>query len=268
MRKRLLHYLIIFIVGMYLLLPLVATFLYSISNTWANTILPSDFTLSWYQQLFSDQRFIEAMGRTFWVCILTLAISILTMVITIFVITVYFPKWERYIQALVMLPYAIPGVVAAVGLIKVYSSEPIVLTGTIWIIIGAYYVLILPYMYQGIRNSLRTIDVNRLIDAAEILGAGKLKAFRLVVLPNIIPGILVSSLLSFSILFGEFVLANVLVGGSFETIQMYLMSKLKENGHLSSAIVITYFVIVLISSLVMLKLGARLQRKVGEGKIS
>ncbi|MBY0087426.1 ABC transporter permease [Brevibacillus brevis] len=260
MRKKSIHYLVVVIIGLYLLVPLVATFLYSISNNWANTILPSGYTFSWYQQLFTDQRFIEAMGRTLGICILTLLVSMITMVMTIFVITLYLPKLERFIQALVMLPYAIPGVVAAVGLIKMYSSKPIVLTGTVWILIGAYYVLILPYMYQGIRNSLRTLDVKRLIEAAEILGASKWNAFVHVVVPNIIPGILVSSLLSFSILFGEFVLANILVGGHFETIQIYLMKRLKENGHLSSAVVITYFVIVLISSLVMLKLGERLQR--------
>ncbi|AWX55642.1 ABC transporter permease subunit [Brevibacillus brevis] len=268
MRKGSIHYLVIFVVGMYLFLPLAATFLYSISNTWANTILPSDFTLSWYQELFSDQRFILAMGRTLLICILALFVSMITMVMAVFTITVYFPKWERFIQALVMLPYAIPGVVAAVGLIKMYSSKPIVLTGTVWIIVGAYYVLILPYMYQGIRNSLRTIDVKRLIEAAEILGASKWIAFLKVIVPNIIPGILVSSLLSLSILFGEFVLANILVGGHFETIQIYLMKRLKENGHLSSAVVITYFVIVLISSLVMLKLGSRLQNGKTKEKVS
>ncbi|MGD8190721.1 ABC transporter permease [Brevibacillus ginsengisoli] len=268
MRKGSIHYLVIVVVGLYLFLPLAATFLYSISNTWANTILPSDFTLTWYHQLFSDPRFIEAMGRTVLICVLTLLVSMITMVMAVFAITVYFPKLERLVQALVMLPYAIPGVVAAVGLIKMYSSKPIVLTGTIWIIVGAYYVLILPYMYQGIRNSLRTIDVTRLIEAAEILGASKWRAFIYVVLPNIIPGILVSSLLSLSILFGEFVLANILVGGHFETIQIYLMQRLKENGHLSSAIVITYFVIVLISSFVMLKLGARLQNGEKKEKVS
>lgn len=268
MRKKSIHYLVVVIVGLYLLVPLVATFLFSISNTWANTILPSDFTFSWYQQLFSDQRFIEAMGRTLGICILTLVVSMISMVMTIFVITLYLPKLERFIQALIMLPYAIPGVVAAVGLIKMYSSKPIVLTGTVWILIGAYNILILPYMYQGIRNSLRTLDVKRLIEAAEILGASKWNAFVYVVVPNIIPGILVSSLLSFSIMFGEFVLANILVGGHFETIQIYLMKRLKENGHLSSAVVITYFMIVLISSLVMLKLGSRLQRHERGEKVS
>ncbi|MCK9927564.1 ABC transporter permease subunit, partial [Frankia sp. Mgl5] len=119
------------------------------------------------------------------------------------------------LQAVVMLPYAVPPVVAAVGLIKIYSSGPIALSGTLWLLIAAYFVAILPYMYQGIRNSMRTVDAVSLIDAAELLGATKLKAFRLVIFPNILPGVLVSTLLSFSILFGEFVLTNLLIGGHF-----------------------------------------------------
>jgi putative spermidine/putrescine transport system permease protein len=167
---------------------------------------------------------------------------------------------ERFLQALVMIPFAVPGVVAAVGLIKVYSSGPIVLSGTIWILIGAYYVMVLPYMYQGIRNNLRTIDARKLMEAAEVLGANKIKGFVLVIMPNMMAGILVSALLSFSILIGEFVLANFLIGGYYETIQIYLLRRLNENGHIASAIVIAYFLMVLVISLLMLKLGRRFQK--------
>lgn len=268
MKKRMIHFLVILMIGLYLLLPVAATFLYSISKMWSNTILPSGYTFSWYQELFTDPRFIAALGRSLWISIISLGLSILTMVVTVFVITLYLPKLERFFQAIVMLPYAIPGVVAAVALIKTYSSGPIVISGTVWIVIGAYYIHILPYMYQGIRNSLRTIDAKRLMEAAEVLGASKISAFVHVVLPNIIPGIQVSSLLSFSILFGEFILANMLVGGQYETIQIYLMSRLRENGHFSSAIVITYFVIILILSWMMLKLGTRLQNKERKEQVS
>ena len=59
------------------------------------------------------------------------------------------------------------------------------------------------------------------MEAAEIFGANQMTAFRKVILPNILSGILVSGLLSFSILFGEFVLVNLLVGGSYETVQIF-----------------------------------------------
>lgn len=260
MKKKWISFLVVIATMIYLILPLVATFMYSIAKEWSHTVLPASYTLDWYKDLLTDSRFLSAVGRTLTVSGIALALSVATMSLTIFVVYMYMPKLERYLQALAMIPFAVPGVVAAVGLIKVYSSGPIVLSGTVWILVGAYYVMIIPYMYQGIRNSLRTIDARRLMEAAEILGASKMKAFSQVIAPNIVNGILISALLSFSILIGEFVMANFLLGGNYETIQIYLMRRLNENGHLSSAIVIAYFTIVLILSWLMLRLGTRFRK--------
>lgn len=262
MNKKWISYLVVFATILYLMLPLAATFMYSIAKDWSHTVLPVSYTLDWYRDLFTDSRFLSAVGRTMTVSLIAIAASVTTMSLTVFVVFMYVPKLERLLQTLAMIPFAVPGVVAAVGLIKVYSSGPIVLSGTIWILVGAYYVLVIPYVYQGIRNSLRTIDARRLMEAAEILGASKIKAFLLVIAPNILNGILISALLSFSILIGEFVMANFLIGGHYETIQIYLMRRMNENGHISSAIVIAYFLIVLIISWLMLRLGTRFRKKV------
>jgi putative spermidine/putrescine transport system permease protein len=249
------HSSIVTLVMLYLFIPLIATFLYSIATDWYRTILPEGYTLAWYKELFTDPRFLAAMQRTLLVCFIAICISVTVMVPTIFIVTVYFSRWERILQSLVMLPYAIPGVVAAVGLIKVYSSGPIVLSGSIWLLVGAYFVVVLPYMYQGIRNSMRTIDAIRLVEAAELLGASRMQAFWKVIFPNILTGIIISTLLSFSTLFGEFVLANLLVGGHYETMQIYLIRRMEESGHLTSAIVVTYFILLFALSGAVMRLG-------------
>jgi putative spermidine/putrescine transport system permease protein len=256
------HRLVVGLVFVYLLIPLLATFLYSVATDWYRTILPEGYTLAWYGELFADPRFLAALGRTLSLCLMTIAASLTVMLLTVFAVSVYFPQWERLLQALVTLPYAIPPVVAAVGLIKIYSSGPFALSGSPWLLMAAYFVAILPYMYQGIRNSMRTVDAPQLIEAAQLLGASKLRAFWSVVFPNILPGVLVSTLLSFSVLFGEFVLANLLVGGHYELIQVYLVRRMDENGHLASAIVVAYFLFILAISAAVLKLGrAKKERK-------
>ena len=110
-------------------------------------------------------------------------------------------------------------------------------------------------MYQGIRNSLRNINVVELVQAAEILGASKTQTFLQVILPNILSGIIVSSLLSFSMLFGEFVMTNFLVGGRFETVQIYLKRLMDTSGHMASAIVISYFLFILIITSIAIKIS-------------
>lgn len=260
-QRKWVHYMIVLSIMLYLFLPLMATLLYSMTTDWYTSILPKNLSLTWYTQLFQDHRFIDALIRSLFVCTVTVILSVCIMVPTIFVVVVYFPAFEKWLQALVLLPFAIPGVVAAVGLIKLYSSGPIVLAGTVWILIFAFFIMILPFMYQGIRNSMRTIQAHQLVQTAELLGASKLKSFYYVVFPNILPGITVSSLLAFSILFGEFVLTNLLVGGHYETIQVYLMRRLNENGHLSSAIVISYFSMILVISAIVLVISNRMATK-------
>ncbi|GIN92166.1 ABC transporter permease [Siminovitchia terrae] len=248
------HKVVVGLLVIYLLIPLIGTFLFSISGKWDHTILPESYTMKWYIELFQDERFFAAFQRTLFLIVMTVGLSILIMIPTIFIITVYFSKWDRLLQTAAMLPYGIPPIVGAVGLIKLYSESPVPIAGTPWILIGAYFITILPFMYQGIRNSLRTVNAVQLVDAAELLGATKFQAFRTVVFPNITSGILVSTLLSVALLFSEFALANLLVGGRFETLQIYLADKLNSSGHLTSAIVITYYSVILLLTGTVLKL--------------
>ncbi|MBP0725262.1 ABC transporter permease [Bacillus sp. RG28] len=259
--SKLVYKIIIGLLVMYLLIPIVGTFLFSIADKWDTTILPDGYTLHWYSDLFHDSRFWDALGRTLILIVITVGLSVLIMVPTIFIVTIYFSKWEGLLQAIAMLPYGIPPIVGAVGLIKLYSDGPIQISGTPWILIGAYFITILPFMYQGIRNSLRTINAIQLVDAAELLGATKPQAFRTVVLPNIMSGILASTLLSVAMLFGEFAFANLLVGGQFETIQIYLANQMNSSGHLTSAIVITYYILIIILTAFVLKLSYKNEKK-------
>lgn len=254
-KNSLINKITIAIILLYLFIPLAATFLFSIAVRWQTTVLPEGFTFKWYAQMFSDPRFLWSTLRSLAASAISVLAGLAVMIPSVFIVAAYFPKLEKYLNIVVTVPFAIPGVVFAVGLIKLYSKGPLPIAGTVWILIGAYFVIIMPYLYQAIRNSLDTINVNLLMDAAEILHASKTQAFFQVILPNLLKGVMVSTLLSFSILFGEFVLTNLLVGGHYETVQVYLFSKRGESGHFTSAIVITYFTFILILSAVVFRIG-------------
>lgn len=251
------HRTLLLLLMVYLLLPLLATCIYAFAREWQTTLLPESWTLEWFRGMFRDLRFLESLWTSLYLCLIAVAISLLVMLPAVFVITTYMPRLESLMKGLVVLPYAVPGVVAAVGLIRAYSSGPLNISGTAYILLGAYFVVVLPYMYQGIRNSLLTVSAGPLLSAAELLGASRMRAFATVILPNIWPGVLVSALLSFSVLFGEFVLTNMLVGGQIQTIQVYLYRRMGESGHLASAIAITYFAFILILSALLMKLGQK-----------
>lgn len=209
------HRSLMLLLMVYLLLPLLATLIYAFAKEWQATILPESWTLEWFGEMFQDTRFLDALWKSFYLCLISVALSLAVMLPAVFIITVYLPRLESFMKGIVVLPYAVPGVVAAVGLIRAYSSGPLNISGTAYILIGAYFIVILPYMYQGIRNSLLTVSAVELLNAAEMLGASRIKAFVGVILPNIWPGVMTSTLLSFSVLFGEFVVTNMLVGDIF-----------------------------------------------------
>ncbi len=259
MKKGILPKIVIILIFAYLFFPIVATLLFSVATKWTTTILPEGYTFSYYRQLFTSPEFIQSLLRTVYVSVITIALSVVLIVPSIYLTIVYYPRLERFFEILSVLPFAMPGVILAIGMIQMYSSGPIRITGTVWILIGSYFVLILPYMYQATKSGFRAINVKALTEAALMLGCGKLETFIKVILPNIIRGVVSAALISVSVLFGEFVLANLLVGDNYETLQIYLYKLQKVDGHLANALVASYFLVILLLSLLLIWLAYRNQ---------
>ncbi|CAQ81784.1 ABC transporter permease [Aliivibrio salmonicida] len=231
------------IVGI-MMIPIIATFVYSMSSRWGAKILPDGFTLNWYGQLLTDERFIAAFGRSLFIGLASLTLSVVLIIPAIFVVFYYFPKLDKVMNILILLPFAVPPVVSSVGLLQIYADSSIPLVGTPWILIGTYFTIALPFMYRAVANSFEAINLHDLMDAAHLLGASTTKAFLLIILPNLRKGLMASLFLSFSFLLGEFVFANILVGTRYETLQIYLYNMRQTSGHFTSALVMTYFLFI------------------------
>jgi len=245
-RSPLFHQLVVYSLFVILLLPLLGTLLYSLSTSWSASILPSGLTFKWYVALWSDTRFLAAFGRSLLVCFGALALSLLLILPLLFVVNYHFPRLDSLMNVLILLPFAVPPVVSSVGLMQLFAAGPLPILGTPWILIGCYFTIALPFMYRAITNNLQAINLRDLMDAAHLLGASTWRAAFTVVLPNLRKGLMVSVFLSFSFLFGEFVFANLLVGSRYETLQVYLYNMRNDSGHFTSALVISYFMFVLL----------------------
>ncbi len=97
---------------------------------------------------------------------------------------------------LAMAPLAIPGIVLSIGLFKAYSRPPVLLYGTIWLIFVAYLTKYLPIAYTACHAALQTVHVD-LEDAARMLGANRLTAFKDVTVPLFGVGLVSAWLLVF-----------------------------------------------------------------------
>ena len=247
-------------VALYLLIPFAVTLVYSLFVEWTD-ILPSGFTLRNYVELFSNTTFWMSIGRTLILCIVSVIITIVLILAAMYVVVAVNRKLAGVMQFLCMIPYALQGVILSIGIISLYTGTGTILSNRLFMLFGAYTILVLPYIYQGIRNALNSIDAEMLIQAAEMLGCGRFRAYVQVVLPNILSGILVSSLLAESIIFGDFVLANNIAGTNYQNIQVFLQANMDVSSGLSSAIVVVIFVVVALVTALVLKLQNTTTRK-------
>jgi iron(III) transport system permease protein len=84
---------------------------------------------------------------------------------------------HRVLAFLATAPIAIPGIVLGVGLFLSYTRPPLVLYGTLWVLLIAYVTIELPAAYQQMQSAFRAVNPE-LEEASRILGATRLQALR------------------------------------------------------------------------------------------
>ena len=92
------------------------------------------------------------------------------------------PPGARALESLALLPAALPGTVVGVGYILAFNVPPILLTGTIWILVASVVFWKFPVAMLAATNTLKQVDP-AIEEAAVSLGAGSVRTFLRVVLP-------------------------------------------------------------------------------------
>ncbi len=236
----------------YMLIPLVGVLLFSVATTWFDTILPVGYTFEHFVETVNDPLFVPTVGRSLIASVATIVVSVILVTPVLFLIHVVAPRFRPLVEFLSLLPFALPTIVLALSLIRTYSSPPIVLSGTPTLLILAYVVTGLPFMYRGLDNSLRAIDTKNLSDASSTLGASRWMTFRRVILPNISTGIAAGALLVFSVSFGEFTLSSFIVGDAWKTSGVWTVDIWDDQPHKTTVMVMIGFTISWIASLIIL----------------
>lgn len=248
--------LIMVVISIYLFIPLFFTFIYSLFSEWMD-VLPTGFTLRAYLEIFGDSDFWMSIGRTILISVLPIMICTLAVLLAMYVIVVYCPGLDRYMKILCTIPYAIQGVILPISVLALYANAPEPFSNRIFMLISTYCIVVLPYIYQGIRNNLNGMNAAQMIEAAQMLGAGRFYAFFHIVVPNIMNGVMVSAMLAMAIVFGDFVVINTMAGNYFPTAQMYLYDVIKKSSQRTCAIIIVLFCVTLLISGIVFLGGGR-----------
>lgn len=245
------HHLFLLALMGIMLIPVVATALYAFSAEWSRSILPSEWTLHWFETIWLDPHFLAAATRSLLLCLFTALLGITVIFPVALVVHTSHPQWRKWMNPILVLPFTLPPVVASVGVLQLYAAWLGSPTSTFLVISGCYFTIILPFVYRALDNNLAAIGVQEISQAAALLGANHWATTRYILLPCLKNGLIVAFFLSLAFLMGEFVFINILSGGQFDTIQIYLYSLKNSSGHLSSTVVFSYFMLMLAITLLI-----------------
>jgi putative spermidine/putrescine transport system permease protein len=201
----------VFIVAaLYFILPLYATTAFSLrlkdGKAYSNV-------------LFHDPGFASGLIYSFVIGLVTIAISIAIIVPTAYWVRLRLPRLRPVVEFVTLLPFVIPPVILVFGLLRTFSGGPLPLstsdTGLTVLLVAAYVVLSMPYMYRSVDAGLRSIDIRTLTEAAQSMGSGWIRILWRVILPNIRVALLSGSFLTLAIVIGEYTIASFLVRPAF-----------------------------------------------------
>jgi spermidine/putrescine transport system permease protein len=209
------------LLAVFLYAPLAVLIVFSFNDSQIQTLPYAGFTLRWFHAVFSNGDLTAAVRRSAVIAVFTAAGATLLGLITAVAMTARRLALRGLVTALVLLPLVIPYIVLAVGLLILLSW--LGLHQALWAVVLGHIAVSVPYCLLVILPRLRTID-QAIVDAARDLGAGAWAAFRRITLPLIVPALLSSAILAFTISFDEFAIASFLVPAGKETLPVYIYS--------------------------------------------
>jgi iron(III) transport system permease protein len=175
---------------------------------WYAEVFPTVWTLENYASIFRDPSAFGPIRNSLWMSAVA-AIATLLVALPAAYLIARRRRGGRWVNALVMVPWALPGTVIAINLIVAFNDKWLPLVGTVWMLPLAYFVRNVPLMTRFCASAIEPFDAS-LIEAGRSLGASPSYCFRRIVLPLVAPAIGAGLALVFATGLGEFV-ASVLL---------------------------------------------------------
>lgn len=202
---------------------------------------PPGFSLQWYEKMFTDSAWTSGFVNSFQVAVLTAIVSsILGTMAALGIARGRFPG-KSMANAVILSPLVVPVVVIAIGMFSLFVRWKI--TGTVVGLTLAHTALSVPYVVVSVSTSLRTMDRNLEMAAAN-LGANPARTFRYVTLPLIMPGVFAGALFAFLSSWDEVVVAIFLTTTRFRTLPTVMWEQVRQVIDPTVAAVATVLLVV------------------------
>lgn len=235
----------LFIMFMFLYLPVVVLMVYSFNESksrgkWGG------FSLKWYAELFEDSALLSAFYYTILVAVLASLIACVIGTAAAFGINGFKRKSVRtMINSVTNIPVVSPDIVTGVALMILFVAIKIPRGFTTMLL--SHITFNIPYVILSVMPKLSQLDKN-IYEAALDLGAKPFFAFRKVIIPQIMPGIINGLLLSFTMSIDDFIISFFTTGNGVSNLSIYVYSMAKRglNPKINALSTIMFVVVTLL----------------------
>lgn len=214
-------YAIAYLVFLYAPIALLPLFAFNDSRVIAFPL--AGFTTAWFGEMWADEQLFKALKNSL---IIASSTAILATTLGIFAArasTRYKFPGKAGIVGLIMLPLVLPEMIVSMSLLVILLAIGVPLS--LFTIILGHVLLCTPFAVAILTSAFQSLD-RSLEEAAYDLGETPLSTFRLIILPLVMPGIISSLLISFTISLDEFIVAYFL-GGNQTVLSVYIFGQFR-----------------------------------------
>lgn len=212
-------------------LPGLSMSITGVMSTLSGGLAWSNLTPQHYQALFSQQGdALSALGTSLSLALGASLITGLLGLLVSWLVVVRQIKGRGILDALSLLPAALPGIVVGVGLILLWNRTywPVSPYNTWVILLLSYCCLLMPWPVRYITSALHQLGGN-LEPAARVHGASALQALRFIVMPLVFPAMLAAMLMVFAIASRELVTSLLLSPAGTQTVAVFIWRQFEQG---------------------------------------
>ena len=204
------------------------------------------FSLDSYRYAFTH--LTKAIPNTFIIGGLALIVVIVLAILIAYLVVRRNNLMNKVIDTVSMVPYIIPGSVVGIALVMAFNKKPLVLTGTMIIMIVALVIRRIPYTIRSSTATLQQISMS-IEEAAISLGSNKLKAFFRITVPMMANGILSGAIMSWVTIITELSTAIILYNLNTITLTLATYTYVSRGNY---GIAAAYATILTVSTIISL----------------
>ena len=180
------------------LIPHLGVLLTSVTKRWFLSVLPSEYTLEFYKNVFSHDLALLSIKNSLLLSSLSTIIDVILGVVIAYLLARKRVPGRSVLDALAMLPLALPGLVLAFGYIAAFSATPLdARINPVPLLVIAYAVRRLPYMVRAAYAGFQQTSV-ALEEAAINLGASPIRTLFQITMPLVSANLIAGAVLAFS----------------------------------------------------------------------